>query len=1145
MKRKLLNGFLALAITVAGAGAFSSCKDTNEDMIAQTEQDLRNELEQKANALNDAIKALKEAHDNELKACKEKCEAEIKQLTEKLEKAQKDLQDAIDKKANQTELDALKKRVEKLEKDIQELTQIKAEIESNTGRIEDLESKIGGISTNAADIEELQNILADLGFGTAGTSGTGCITIGDVNYTIQGAVDELINYINGEILSLKNLINDTNNSIADMKAYLEGQIEQLRQDMENNYVTKEEFEAYKDETTILISSLQQQISLNETRITNLENEIEGLKPDIQKGVEAYDWASRNEARIAALESTLDEYKQYVADNYPNNEKLNETVEALKTEFQGKIDQLKSEIDALNEKMDNAISQVTTQIEGINDAITGINTSIGNINTSITNLEISVAGINTRIDELSAAFTQQISDLTTLIAANAVDIAAVKKTAEENKNNIANNAAAIEANKALILANTEAINANAAAILANTEAIEAVKARVDANEAAISALSAKYDELKSELNAVSTKVENLLGMVDRINDRLNKLVTGVLVQATNNPVFGSFALPVGVQSNVLMSYVSWSSTKVTFPNNSSAAEYNNEMWLNSADMNILRQGANFAQLQIEPGDCLLEENEANAGKVFVTINPNTVDFTGATLTLNNSRDEESGITLSPLKKSDELLTFGYTRADNGFYEASAHLTPEKAAEVKIDLEPSLKPAVKEALKNIRDRKFSAGSLIDLGQAIYKQFDGILPAYAMKAAWTAPDINGIDVNHAVYSQYNIAATAFSPLSFKFLYDVNLPNLPIITPIADRAFDLSKFKDKINFKFDNINIDGVTIDDFNIAINFDALNLDFDFDLSGVNITKTENVVINTTVQVEVPKVEIIREDPNDPNSAIKDVKVTNEMKDIPVNVSSPVTITINGNDLEPLADAINDAVQDAINDALKNQLPGIINDQLNSAIKDQVQNVVDKMIREMNTQINDMLNEVAADLNDQIKDLIDDIQDEVNNTINGYIGKVNNYIEKYNSVAERINKYLDNANNYLQAMMVYKGADGAYHQLSNSKSMPTPVKLAGGNAISLLPTTYTGEIAVPVYKKFIGVTNVWKADNTAVSAQNGDATCQSLAKEANDQYLMCTPIMGATHRVPFKASKKGYTYEIVYSALDYKGVTSTRKYYVTVE
>ena len=44
MKRKLLNGLLALAVTVAGAGAFSSCKDTNEDLISQTKSDLMSEL---------------------------------------------------------------------------------------------------------------------------------------------------------------------------------------------------------------------------------------------------------------------------------------------------------------------------------------------------------------------------------------------------------------------------------------------------------------------------------------------------------------------------------------------------------------------------------------------------------------------------------------------------------------------------------------------------------------------------------------------------------------------------------------------------------------------------------------------------------------------------------------------------------------------------------------------------------------------------------------------------------------------------------------------------------------------------------------------------------------------------------------------
>ena len=132
-----------------------------------------------------------------------------------------------------------------------------------------------------------------------------------------------------------------------------------------------------------------------------------------------------------------------------------------------------------------------------------------------------------------------------------------------------------------------------------------------------------------------------------------------------------------------------------------------------------------------------------------------------------------------------------------------------------------------------------------------------------------------------------------------------------------------------------------------------------------------------------------------------------------------------------------------------------------------------------------------------------------------------------------------------MMVYKGADGQYHQLSTSPAMPTPLNIDGGDAMTFLPTTYTGEIAVPVYKKFIGVTNVWDSYDPSISAQNGDNICIQYAKDANDQFLMGTPVMGKTHRVPFKVNRKGYTYEIVYSALDYKGVTSTRKYYVTIK
>ena len=1089
MKRKLLNGLLALAIALVSAGAFSSCKDTNEDMIAQTESSLRAELENKVNTLQKALDDLKKAHDEDLAQCKKECKAELDKLTADLAKAQADLKAAIDKKADKSVVDALEARVKALEN-------WQAEVINQLATIEGaIATANANISNNTAAIQQIQAILEGLGFGTQGTQGNITVTNPSTGETTNYTLQEVIDYVTG-------LIYNVNVNIENIKNDLQGQITTLEnriQVLEENYVNKADFEEYQDYVTQLISSLQQQIDAHglridalETNLDNLKNELDGLKPDIQKGVDAYDWAQRNENSIKALEDALADYKTFIANNYPNNDDLAAAISNLETKIQAKIDALQNEINDLKTQLNNAVSDVTNAINGINDAITNINNSITNINGDITNLQTAVAGVNSRIDDLIAVYNQQIADILTALSGKA-----------------------------------------------SQADLDAALLRIAANEQGLETLNTKYDALAGRISAVETQVQSLLGMTERINQRLNKLITGVLVQATNNPVFGTLSLPLGIQSNILMCYAGESTTKVTFPNNSSAAEYNQQICLNSADMAILREGANFAQLQFGPGDAMIEDYEGNAGKVFVTINPNTVDFTGVTLTLNDSRDNESGIKLSQIKKSDELLSFGYTRADNGFYEASATLQPEQIADVKVNIEPSLKTAMKETLKNVRDRKFSAGSLVDLAQAVYKQFDCILPAYAMKAAWTAPDINGIDVNHAVYSQYNLATTAFKPLSFKFLYDVNMPQLPKLPSIADKTFDLSKFKDKINFQFNDVQIDGVTIDPIDINIDLSSLNLDFDF--SGIEITKNENVVLRDTVIVTVPEVEIVYNIPGDPNSGVKDVIITDIDKEIKVDASAAVTVTINGNDLKPLEDKINETIQSAI----KTQLPQIISEQLSGRINDEIQKVVDKLIGEMNTQLQDMINQVAADMNNQIKDLIDDIQEEVNNTVGNYIDKVNNYSDKINNVINRINWYLKNSNNYLQALMLYKGVDGQYHKLSEDPQLPATVSVAGGNAMSLLPTTYTGEIAVPVFKKFVGVTNVWKTSDSSVSAQNGNATCRQLAKDANDAYLMCTPIIGVTHRVPFKVSKAGYTYEIVYSALDYAGVTSTRKYYIAVK
>ena len=77
----------------------------------------------------------------------------------------------------------------------------------------------------------------------------------------------------------------------------------------------------------------------------------------------------------------------------------------------------------------------------------------------------------------------------------------------------------------------------------------------------------------------------------------------------------------------------------------------------------------------------DDAEGNAGKVYLTINPTDRDFTGTEFTLIDSRNNTSVVTLSDLKKSDNLIEFGYTRggvvdqSPNGFYEAKATFKAE--------------------------------------------------------------------------------------------------------------------------------------------------------------------------------------------------------------------------------------------------------------------------------------------------------------------------------------------------------------------------------------------------------------------------------------------------------------------------------------
>jgi hypothetical protein len=480
---------------------------------------------------------------------------------------------------------------------------------------------------------------------------------------------------------------------------------------------------------------------------------------------------------------------------------------------------------------------------------------------------------------------------------------------------------------------------------------------------------------------------------------------------------------------------------------------------------------------------MDDNTGNAGTIYLTINPTSTDFSNLPVTLVNSQDKASGITLGALKKSDKTLTFGYTRSssNNGFYEAPATLSADKIDEVKINIESGLKSSMKDALTTLKNKSTNI-DITGLVSTIYDQFNGVLDAEGVKTTWS--DSLG---EHSILSNYNIAATAIHPLSFKFLEGTSLLKLPTISPLAE-----------INLNLDSVN--------FNFNPTFTIKGTAADISLSHVNLTADEiNVIIN------VPDV----------NSAVVD-PVTNKV------TWTIVPDTVKLNDLKNFVDSLN------------YQMNGQI-DNWNTMINSELQKQVDDLVSQINTQVSSKLSEINGQLNQSVNDVLKEINDQVAGKFSSYIGKLNNYITRINSFTSRINKFLSDPNHYLQVCMLYQGADGAYHQLSNTKTVPSVFNISGGNATSLIPTTYTAEIAAPAYLKFVAVTNVYKGN---ASAQGGDQACLNALKAANKLNFMNMVVTGKRLTVPFEATLTDCVYEITYSALDYNGYSSTRKFYVKV-
>ena len=542
-----------------------------------------------------------------------------------------------------------------------------------------------------------------------------------------------------------------------------------------------------------------------------------------------------------------------------------------------------------------------------------------------------------------------------------------------------------------------------------------------------------DELKEEIKKLN----------DRIDDLLDKMVTGIILQGTESPVIGYFNTPLDVRSQILAAYYGEVSSSVTFPDKNSSANYvdASEFWT-ARNMEVI---GSFTDTETISGEFVSTKNgdtKGNAGKLYVTVNPAEVDFTGKVLALESSTGEAAGVELEPLAVSEKELSFGYTRAYNGFYEAEATLTDIEKAKIRLDfkqLESQAKDMLKEKTKS---------SVLSFGAALMSSVKDVMPAYAAKATWTAPartDAVG-QKSYSVYSQYGLAAAAIKPFSYAFLKDlnVNLPGEAKLQEIADNLLD--KISEKLN-----LNLPDFSQYDPNIIIK------DIVIDPTNPNVT----VTIQGTLKDA---------DGNDLYILVTDGHYRYYMKDETdpwvYNLDLGQWQTVNWNLVESVSLKIEDV-------NLYNTIKYVA-DQINARYGS-------------TSPLADLLNDVIAigDLNTTIQNAFNDVKSEVNGLITKAYNKLNSIFSK-------------TPNKALQPVLIGKSGD-KIGLLSKSKKNPTKVS---GSSLTLIPTSYTLELVAPAYKKYIVVSNVFNADGSEAAASLGKgANGENMAKVI-DSEKTCT-------------------------------------------
>ncbi|WP_304644713.1 hypothetical protein [uncultured Duncaniella sp.] len=590
----------------------------------------------------------------------------------------------------------------------------------------------------------------------------------------------------------------------------------------------------------------------------------------------------------------------------------------------------------------------------------------------------------------------------------------------------------------------------------------------------------YAEVMQNIKNNSAAIAELQDEVDAIFNRINDLVTSLILQSASNHLYGTFNTPFGINSMVLMANFGHLAIDLNQFPVSAAKDMGAECY---SDSNIDWSSITSDKYDLTSTILAYTTNngQATLGNLWFTVNPGTVNHLDkAGFELVNSRDEVSKVNLVDITKDDEtLIQFGVnsnSRAagnGNGLYRAEATVAVDDLDAIKVNIESGLAQALKDAVKN-----HTAADMAHLLKTIYSQLQNVCDANALRYTYEAiSGKGGATSTQKVYSNYGLAATAFKPLSFATLKGESFHKLPTIDPI------------EIDKSLVDLGLKPFEIGDVKLDVELDLGKIEFD-------------EVGETIIEVKVPS--HFNENGEADAWTYEKVNITGDLQQIVDKLQASVNEWFEGKVDEP-----------SLNEKLQSQIEAAVDSAFNGP---------DGLIASIENQVNDMMG--------SIQDKLDNLVDQINKD---YLNKVNKLIDKYNSIADRINKVLSDPNHYLQSVMFIRKADGNLGFLSTNAKQPSQFK-GNGEAIELFATTYNFETVCPAFKKIVGVVKVTDQNGNENTALKNAANA-SMAKVLDGRVnRVALDVRGAKGGV--------FTYEIAYQAMDFTGHTSTVKCYVQV-